>query len=143
MHGSTALFYPNPFSHFRPIGSSNIYKNSFLHLKVLLYRSLFLQLCQERIPQQTKPQQLQTPRRYSLSGFEEDSMEVGSFFAIRCSTACFRAAKELLALVHATYRTNTASAWWYNLFCMSSILSALALRIPCFRSNNHSRIRCI
>jgi hypothetical protein len=71
-------------------------------------------------PKTTTPQQ-QTSRKHSSPQSNEDFMTIRSYFAIRCSTECFRAAEELMRVVHTIHRSNAAGAWWYILFCKAFI----------------------
>ncbi|OKL60582.1 hypothetical protein UA08_04106 [Talaromyces atroroseus] len=45
----------------------------------------------------------------------------------KCATACVMAAIDLTHLVNKTYRTNTADAWWYNGFYVSTAAVVLLI----------------
>jgi hypothetical protein len=88
----------------------------FIHLRLLLYRPMFTQLCSDErtgLTRQTGPEaNKSTPR--------PEKNVIYSSMSVNCAAACAKAAMELVSLVYETYRTSLTDAWWYNGFCTSS-----------------------
>jgi hypothetical protein len=101
----------NKLQEINPINSAR-----FIHLRLLLYRPMFTQLCSD--------DRMDFARQ---TGSDSDKPTIGleknviyNSMSVNCAAACVRAAVELVSHVHATYKTSLTDAWWYNGFCMSS-----------------------
>lgn len=95
--------------------ANNINQPRFIHLRLLLYRPMFTQLCSDdRIG---FARQTGSDPDKSTMGLEKNV--IYNSMSVNCAAACVRAAVELVSHVHATYRTSLTDAWWYNGFCMS------------------------
>lgn len=82
----------------------------FIHLKIMLYRPLFTQLCQRKdIHDSTSTANKPGTELSMLSG-----NMLYSSFATRCAISCVTAAIDFLDLTYETYQTDTTGAWWYN-----------------------------
>lgn len=86
-------------------------KNRFIHLRLLLYRPMFTQLCSD--------ERAGSSRRSDIQPVEKNII-YSSVFS-KCAASCVMAAIDLVSLVHETYRTTVTDAWWYNGFCSLSI----------------------
>jgi hypothetical protein len=85
----------------------------FIHLRLLLFRPMFTQLCSdERLGNRNSSQD--TNRNTA----RPDKNIIYSSMSVNCAAACVTAAVELVSLVYETYRTSLTDAWWYNGFCM-------------------------
>ena len=82
-------------------------KERFIHLRLLLYRPMFTQLCSD--------ERAGSSRR-SDSQSSERNIIYSTVFS-KCAASCVMAAIDLVSLVYKTYRTNVTDAWWYNGFC--------------------------
>jgi hypothetical protein len=85
-----------------------------MHLKLLLYRPIFNQLCIE-----SKLESLAKVSGES-KGFEMANNMLYSHFAPHCAGACVGAAQELIDIIDRSSQTTATGAWWYNLFCEST-----------------------
>lgn len=90
----------------------NVLRARFIHLRLLLYRPMFTQLCLE---ERTGPSKVASipPQRAARTrkNFIYNSI------LVNCATACVTAAIDLVSLMHETYLTSHTDAWWYNGFC--------------------------
>lgn len=98
----------------------------YIHLHLLLYRPIFTQLYSERVRQQKMVDRSELPGNSKLSPTTVQS-DLYSSMASKCETACIMAAIDLTHLIHDTYQTNAADAWWYNGFCMLIIYCPLII----------------
>jgi hypothetical protein len=105
-------------------------RSRFIHVRVLLYRPIFTQLCAQGVTE--APSSLTSGvRSPKPSDFGKNRLY--SSFAIRCANSCVEAAIDLIILIHEHYRTPATGAWWYNGFCTShpfSLLLRLQFRAP-------------
>lgn len=85
----------------------------FIHLRLLLFRPMFTQLCSE--------ERLGTSRQFGHDADKgtsrPDKNIIYSSMSVNCAAACVTAAVELVSHVYETYRTSLTDAWWYNGFC--------------------------
>lgn len=81
----------------------------FIHLRLLLFRPMFTQLCSEERAGATRPPDSMSPR--------PEKNEIYSSMSVNCAAACVKAAAELVSHVFETYKTSLTDAWWYNGFC--------------------------
>lgn len=88
----------------------------FIHLRLLLYRPMFTQLCSEERVGSTRP-------NTATPWTRPERNAIYTSMSINCAVACVTAAMELVSLVHNTYRTSQTDAWWYNGFCTHSSLA--------------------
>jgi hypothetical protein len=90
----------------------------FLLLRILIYRPVFVQLCQRSSLSQ------QPSASTNCQGDDAGTNTIiFSYFAQRCSMTCIEAAQELIDLQNQTSQTVDTGAWWYNLYCQSTPLS--------------------
>jgi hypothetical protein len=85
----------------------------FIHLRLLLYRPMFTQLCSEErigLSRQSSTDPRKRPTRLEKN-------VIYTSMSVNCAAACVTAAIELVSLVYETYRTSVTDAWWYNGFC--------------------------
>ncbi|KAJ5824499.1 hypothetical protein N7447_006839 [Penicillium robsamsonii] len=96
-------------------------KHRFIHLRLLLYRPMFTQLCSdERVG----------PSRRSDTQPSEKNIIYSSVYS-KCAASCVIAAIDLVSLVHETYRTSLTDAWWYNGFYTSTAGFILIMSCSC------------
>ncbi|KAH0545362.1 hypothetical protein FGG08_000503 [Glutinoglossum americanum] len=84
----------------------------YLHLRILLYRPIFTQLCRSSSSASLAAEPTGKPSADGLANKSEDTMT--SFFATRCAVSCVTAAMELINIINKNM--NTTGAWWYNMF---------------------------
>ncbi len=87
----------------------------FLHLKIILYRPIFTQLCRKSFGVS-----LLEGVRESISEDKRQTQTENplySSFSHQCSITCIQTAQELIDLISVTSQTNATGAWWYNVFC--------------------------
>lgn len=89
--------------------------NRFIHLRLLLYRPMFTQLCSDERTGLAR----QTGSDANKPGPRQEKNVIYASMSVNCAAACAKAAMELVSLVYETYRTSLTDAWWYNGFCMS------------------------
>lgn len=87
----------------------------FLHLKIVLYRPIFTQLCRKSFPG-TFPAVTRNPTATNKVQASEDNPLYASF-SRQCSVTCVQSAQELIDLISITSQTAVTGAWWYNIFC--------------------------
>ncbi|KAH8697701.1 putative fungal-specific transcription factor [Talaromyces proteolyticus] len=90
----------------------NVLRARYIHLHLLLYRPIFTQLYSER--------------NSTFQNLETQSA-LYSYMCSKCATACVMAAIDLIHLIHETYQTNAADAWWYNGFYVSTAAVVLLM----------------
>ncbi|KAJ5750658.1 hypothetical protein N7533_007686 [Penicillium manginii] len=107
----------------------NVLRARFIHLRLLLYRPMFTQLCSD---------DRMDFARQTGSGSDSDKPTIGleknviyNSMSVNCAAACVRAAVELVSHVHATYRTSLTDAWWYNGFYTSTAGFVLIMSYSC------------
>ncbi|CAP91523.1 Pc13g04540 [Penicillium rubens Wisconsin 54-1255] len=96
-------------------------KERFIHLRLLLYRPMFTQLCSD--------ERAGSSRR-SDSQSSERNIIYSTVFS-KCAASCVMAAIDLVSLVYKTYRTNVTDAWWYNGFYTSTAGFILIMSYSC------------
>lgn len=74
----------------------------FTYLQVMLYRPILSQLL-------------------ALNTSQDASDDLHSSFKHDGARACVRSSIQLISLVHETFRTETAEAWWWNSLCRYSV----------------------
>ncbi|KAJ5234607.1 uncharacterized protein N7469_003775 [Penicillium citrinum] len=105
----------------------NVLHARFIHLRLLLYRPMFTQLCSD--------DRIGLARQ---SGSDSEKANIGleknviyNSMSASCAAACVRAAVELVSHIHATYRTSLTDAWWYNGFYTSTAGFVLIMSYSC------------
>lgn len=99
------------------MATDNSRQNRAIHLRLLLYRPMFTQLCSdERASSSRRPDSDQPDKGNTAPA--EKNLIYSSVFS-KCAASCVMAAIDLVSLVHQTYRTSVTDAWWYNGFCTS------------------------
>jgi hypothetical protein len=83
-----------------------------LHLKILLYRPVFHQVCGKLDPVHSSTGSQTIYRSQRKTG---DTVLL--LMTQRCAEKCVAAAQDLIALVDQSSQTNAAGAWWYGIFC--------------------------
>ncbi|KAJ5486445.1 hypothetical protein N7530_000745, partial [Penicillium desertorum] len=99
----------------------NVLRARFIHLRLLLYRPMFTQLCSDERAGSSR-------RSDSQPG--EKNIIYSTVFS-KCAASCVMAAIDLVSLVHKTYRTNVTDAWWYNGFYTSTAGFILIMSYSC------------
>jgi hypothetical protein len=100
----------------------------FLHLKIVLYRPIFTQLCRKTFPGSLPGSVRNPPTEHKYR--EQQDNHLYTSFSHQCSITCVKAAQELIELISITSQTDATGAWWYNIFCM-------------FRGHQYFRFRLI
>ncbi|KAJ5387009.1 hypothetical protein N7509_009550 [Penicillium cosmopolitanum] len=127
----TGIHPLSPNSHQDPIfkRQRNVLRARFIHLRLLLYRPMFTQLCSD---------DRMDFARQTGSGSDSDKPTIGleknviyNSMSVNCAAACVRAAVELVSHVHATYKTSLTDAWWYNGFYTSTAGFVLIMSYSC------------
>src|SRR5258707_8208991 len=88
----------------------------FLHLKIVLYRPIFTQLCRKTFPGSLPVSGRKPTTEYKQQDCEDNPLY--SSFSRQCSITCVQSAQELIDLISITSQTAATGAWWYNIFCM-------------------------
>lgn len=91
----------------------NTHTLRFIHLRLLLFRPMFTQLCSEERLGLSR----QSGQDTNKNTARPDKNIIYSSMSVNCAAACVTAAVELVSLVYETYRTSLTDAWWYNGFC--------------------------
>ncbi|KAJ5788180.1 hypothetical protein N7457_003170 [Penicillium paradoxum] len=99
----------------------NVLRARFIHLRLLLYRPMFTQLCSDERAGSSRRSDVQPGER---------NMIYASVFS-KCAASCVMAAIDLVSLIHKTYRTNLTDAWWYNGFYTSTAGFILIMSNSC------------
>ncbi|KAJ5964721.1 uncharacterized protein N7479_004597 [Penicillium vulpinum] len=99
----------------------NVLHARFIHLRLLLYRPMFTQLCSD--------ERAGSSRRSDIQPGEKN-MIYSSVFS-KCAASCVMAAIDLVSLIHETYRTSVTDAWWYNGFYTSTAGFILIMSYSC------------
>ncbi|KAJ5155295.1 hypothetical protein N7492_008098 [Penicillium capsulatum] len=102
----------------------NVLRARFIHLRLLLYRPMFTQLCSEERTGSTKQPDASTPTR-------SERNPIYTSMSVNCAAACVSAAVELVSLVYDTYRTSVTDAWWYNGFYTSTAGFVVIMSYSC------------
>ncbi|KAJ5102972.1 hypothetical protein N7532_003501 [Penicillium argentinense] len=105
----------------------NVLRARFIHLRLLLYRPMFTQLCSDERMGFTRQTGLDSDR--NTIGLEKNV--IYNSMSVSCAAACVRAAMELVSHVYATYRTSLTDAWWYNGFYTSTAGFVLIMSYSC------------
>ncbi|OQE41828.1 hypothetical protein PENCOP_c004G04987 [Penicillium coprophilum] len=100
----------------------NVLRARFIHLRLLLYRPMFTQLCSD--------ERAGSSRRSDIQPSEKNII-YSSVFS-KCAASCVMAAIDLVSLVHKTYRTSLTDAWWYNGFYTSTSGFILIMSYSCY-----------
>jgi hypothetical protein len=100
---------------FQDIDAPPLTDTRFIHLRLLLYRPMFTQLCSEERTGSSRRSDTQSGDRGSALPTEKNII-YSSVFS-KCAACCVVAAMDLVSLVHETYRTTVTDTWWYNGFC--------------------------
>ncbi|KAJ5233015.1 hypothetical protein N7468_005971 [Penicillium chermesinum] len=104
----------------------NVLRARFIHLRLLLYRPMFTQLCSEERTGPTKaPSTSSQQTSRTKKNFIYDSI------LVNCAAACVNAAIDLVSLMHETYLTSHTDAWWYNGFYTSTAGFVLIMSYSC------------
>ncbi|KAJ5554647.1 hypothetical protein N7513_004606 [Penicillium frequentans] len=119
----------SPETHPQPVlqRQRNVLRARFIHLRLLLYRPMFTQLCSEERTDITR--QTGTDRNPSTSRLEKNVIYTS--MSVNCATACVTAAIDLVSLVYETYMTSLTDAWWYNGFYTSTAGFVLIMSYSC------------
>ncbi|KAH7210604.1 fungal-specific transcription factor domain-containing protein [Fusarium oxysporum] len=89
----------------------NVLQSRFTYLQVMLYRPILSQLL-------------------ALNTSQDASDDLHSSFKHDGARACVRSSIQLINLVHETFRTETAEAWWWNsLYACTSSLVLMTCRL--------------
>ncbi|KAJ5295275.1 hypothetical protein N7508_010096 [Penicillium antarcticum] len=108
----------------------NVLQNlRFIHLRLLLYRPMFTQLCSEERAGSSRRSDTQSGDRGS--GLAPEKNIIYSSVFSKCAACCVVAAMDLVSLVHETYRTTVTDTWWYNGFYTSTAGFILIMSICC------------
>lgn len=78
----------------------------------MLYRSFLVRI--PRIDNGRRP--VQATQELKQTNHMRESLR--SVFALECATKCFRAAGQLIEVLHLATLGGFYGAWWYGLFCM-------------------------
>lgn len=95
--------------------STNTDNTRAIHLRLLLYRPMFTQLCSDERASSSRRSDAD-PGDRGIGAPAEKNLIYSSVFS-KCAASCVLAAIDLVSLVHQTYRTSVTDAWWYNGFC--------------------------
>ncbi|KAK6386010.1 hypothetical protein LTS17_001584 [Exophiala oligosperma] len=99
---------PGPFdAHIFKMQASVLYAR-YLHLRILLYRPMFIQYCQHVCSQAEEDER--------DSRFHAKATEVSLILARGLSKTCVENSIGLVEQVHARSTTTATGAWWYNLY---------------------------
>ncbi|KAL2817920.1 fungal-specific transcription factor domain-containing protein [Aspergillus cavernicola] len=104
----------------------NVLRARYIHLYLLLCRPIFTQLYSERVRSRDSSGGPNLQSNSALQSIATRSTLYSSM-SIKCATACVMAAIDLTHLVHETYQTNAADAWWYNGFYVSTAAIVLLM----------------
>ncbi|KAJ5503019.1 hypothetical protein N7463_005893 [Penicillium fimorum] len=99
----------------------NVLRARFIHLRLLLYRPMFTQLCSDERAGSSRRSDIQPSERNII---------YSSVYS-KCAASCVIAAIDLVSLVHKTYRTSLTDAWWYNGFYTSTAGFILIMSYSC------------
>ncbi|KAN0112207.1 Fungal specific transcription factor domain containing protein [Hyaloscypha variabilis] len=86
---------------------SNALHARFLQSRILLFRTTFIQLCQDAVSK---------PNEESPNASTDSEFDVDTFFVTRGAASCVASARELLKLIHRTSLSPSSDAWWYNVY---------------------------
>ncbi|KUJ06725.1 uncharacterized protein LY89DRAFT_404565 [Mollisia scopiformis] len=103
----------------------NVLHARFIHLKLLLYRPIFNQLCLE-----SKLEGL-TRTSGECESHDKATSMLYSHFAPRCAAECVGAAGQLIDIIDRASQTSATGAWWYNVFYLFSSAMVLVLAELC------------
>ncbi|KAL3455131.1 fungal-specific transcription factor domain-containing protein [Aspergillus heterothallicus] len=108
----------------------NVLHARYIHLHLLVYRPIFTQLYSETVRRRDAVRIPWQGGLY-LSSSGPTSTLYTSMLS-KCATACINAAIDLTHLIHETYRTGAADAWWYHGFYISTaaILLLMSFSAP-------------
>ncbi|KAL2009964.1 hypothetical protein VTN00DRAFT_5771 [Thermoascus crustaceus] len=105
---------------------TNVLHARFLLLRMLIYRPVFVQLCQRSSLSQ------QSSTFSSRTHDDSDANTVMfTFFAQRSAVTCIEAAVGLINLISRTSQTPQTGAWWYNLYYIFTSAMVLTLAELC------------
>ncbi|KAJ5151079.1 uncharacterized protein N7482_010331 [Penicillium canariense] len=105
----------------------NVLRARFIHLRLLLYRPMFTQLCSDE--RMGFARQSGSDANRSIPRQEKNV--IYSSMSVNCAAACVATAMELISLVYDTYRTSITDAWWYNGFYASTAGFVLIMSYSC------------
>jgi len=108
---------------------TNVLHARFLHLKIILYRPIFTQLCRKSFGESLPESFRKSAPEYKRQTQAENPLY--SSFSHQCSISCIQAARELIDLISVTSRTNATGAWWYNVFYLFTSAMAIILAELC------------
>ncbi|KAJ5154406.1 fungal specific transcription factor [Penicillium coprophilum] len=103
----------------------NVLHARYIHFHLLLYRPIFTQLYSERVRTREPATGPELQENWMLSATARSTLY--SSMSSKCATSCVMAAIDLTHLVHETYQTNAADAWWYNGFYVSTAAIVLLM----------------
>ncbi|PLB54517.1 putative fungal-specific transcription factor [Aspergillus steynii IBT 23096] len=106
----------------------NVLHARYIHLHLLLYRPIFTQLYSARVSKQENSSRPEFQKGPTFQSCLTQSA-IYSSVASKCASACVMAAADLTHLVHETYRTDAADAWWYNGFYVSTAAIVLLMSL--------------
>ncbi|KAJ5730286.1 uncharacterized protein N7483_004794 [Penicillium malachiteum] len=112
----------------------NVLRARCIHLRLLLYRPMFTQVCSEERIGLTEP-------RKSTSRPEKSVIYTST--SVNCAVACVKSAIELVSLVYETYQTSVTDAWWYNGFYTSTAGFVLIMSHSCSAILNQIDLRTV
>ncbi|KAL4959074.1 transcription factor domain-containing protein [Aspergillus stella-maris] len=101
----------------------NVLHVRYVHLHLLLYRPIFTQLYRETVRKREAAGGAPGPAgqdNFNSVFTVASQSTLYSSMASNCVTACVMAAIDLTHLVHETYQTSTADAWWYDGYYVST-----------------------
>ncbi|KAJ5920960.1 hypothetical protein N7466_009286 [Penicillium verhagenii] len=129
LNWTTPQQYFSPENHPQPVlqRQQNVLRARFIHLRLLLYRPMFTQLCSEERMDLTR----QNGSDRSASAARLGKNDIYTSMSVNCATSCVNAAIELVSLVYETYRTSLTDAWWYNGFYTSTAGFVLIMSYSC------------
>ncbi|KAJ5326711.1 uncharacterized protein N7506_009813 [Penicillium brevicompactum] len=102
----------------------NVLHARYMHLQILLYRPIFIQIYSKR-------ESLSGPELQNDSSSQSIEMQSNLYSSIfcHCAEACVTAAIDLTHLVRETYQTDCSDAWWYNGFYASTAAMVLLMAL--------------
>ncbi|CAG7951477.1 unnamed protein product [Penicillium salamii] len=107
----------------------NVLRARAIHLRLLLYRPMFTQLCSDERASSSRRSDAD-PGDRGIGAPAEKNLIYSSVFS-KCAASCVLAAIDLVSLVHQTYRTSVTDAWWYNGFYTSTAGFILIMSYSC------------
>ena len=98
-----------------PISNLVLMSTRFLHIRVLLYRPLLVQLCWKINAQEKEKTPSQAKRKYYHS---RDANKLHAAFSEKCSVECIETAQTLIDHIGTTSDTTCSGSPWYRFYCI-------------------------